>query len=194
MSSGRTAPLRAAPGTGSAPAGDRDSGQQLGDHLLGAAPAECAASAVSSRRWASTGVASSWTSSGRTWSRPDSAADARAARRAAGRRGGTRPAAGGRAPGGLDDGDHVATDGLGDVQLPDGGHEVRTPPRRRPGQGGERVGGLALVQHRQLRDAVGVAHRHPRGEPVALGLGQGIGPSISSGFCVAMTRNGRASS
>ena len=59
----------------------------------------------------------------------------------AGAGGRAQPQVGG-APGGLDERDHVATDGLGDVQLPHGGHEV--PHLGRVGdrlQGGERVGG-----------------------------------------------------
>ena len=74
---------------------ERDGGGERGAHARGRsqrrgrrdrvgddwrAPAASAASGASTRRWASTGWASAWTSSGSAWSRPSSSARALAAR------------------------------------------------------------------------------------------------------------------
>ena len=90
-------------------------------------------------------------------------------------RGGAQPQVGGAA-GGLHQGDDVAAHRLGDEQLTDGLDEVAdhggVGHRRQPD---ERVGGGPVVEHRQFRLAARVAHGHPGGEAVALGLGEGIG-------------------
>ena len=81
-----------------------------------------------------------------------------------------------RVPGGVDQVDHVLPDLLRDVhrvhrrdQRPDVagvGHRLEVVQRR---------GRPVRVQHRQLGGGVGVADGDPRGEAVALGLGQRVG-------------------
>ena len=134
-------------------------------------------SPVGMRRWASTGTATCWTSSGRTWSRPARAACAREARR-------RWRLARGEAPSRRAELDRVAwvrstmyclTAG-GGVDLADGvdhrGH------RRGVGdglEGLERRGAAVEVEHVELGARRRVAHRDAGHEPVALRLGEGVG-------------------
>ncbi len=136
-----------------------------------------AASTLGSSRCASTGRARSWTSSGSTKSRPAIAATALdgADQVQRGARGGAQHQLT-RAPGRGGQRDGVALHGRGDVDLADDadqladlrgvGHRLEVL---------ERVVQRVRVEHRDLGGLDRVAHRHPRHEAVALGLGEGVG-------------------
>ena len=78
--------------------------------------------------------------------------------------------------GGGDEVDGVAADAVGDVHRAHGADQLGDlDARPRPARGRRAASAAVRVEHRRARRRSRVAHRDPRGEPVALRLGQRVG-------------------